>query len=376
MPNAETACEGTDPSEMFSERTTGQVMKELDKVIRSHRGIDYICDQVIEALESPAANVFGFLQERLSPDVILTEQILVDCQVFHAVRKKMELSGTAVDRSRGVSMAKKVFDALYSDLPDVLEEARKMLDNFKKYGTLRPNASTARDNFETQTGHANMTYLPNANATNHDSAVNVSGSHSRARPREVPEVPGNGELNINDPRSRAVNQNPYQSRLSLAKIRRSVASGFSQLGSKFSGSPGTGQPLHVVKRKFMELTIEQEIPADQQVQLIHNCLSGIANAFFYSSVRNSSPDISAAFSRLEARFDSKQHQAQALNYLKRLTFQGIKSEKGFSDVEVLNAAHARILKYIPQCRPSFQGLHQDGHMSTIMADIVDRKVLG
>ena len=79
----------------------------------------------------------------------------------------------------------------------------------------------------------------------------------------------------------------------------------------------------------------------------------------------------AAFSRLETRFNSKQHQAQALNYLKRLTFAGIKSEKGCSDIEVLNEAHARILEYNPQCGPSFQGCHQDGHMSTIMAEIVD-----
>ena len=271
MPNAETAYEGTDASEMFSEGATGQVMKELHKVNRSYHGIDYICDQVIEALESPVANVFGFLQERLSPDVILTEQSLVDRQVFHAVRKIMELSGTAVDRSTGVSMAKKTVEAFYSDLPDVLEEARKMLDNFKQYGTLRPKSPTARDNYETQTGRANMTYRPNANATNHGSAVNVSGSHSPSRLHEGPEVPGNGELNNNYPVSRVTNQNPYQSRLSLATNRQSVASGFSQLGSKFSGSPGTGQPLHVVKRRFMELIFEQEIPADQQVQLIHNC---------------------------------------------------------------------------------------------------------
>ena len=130
---------------MFSEGATGQVMKELDKVNRSHRGIDIICDQVIEALESPVANVFGFVQERLSPDVILTEQSLVDLHVFHAVRKIMELSGTAVDRSRGVSMAKKIVEAFYSDLPDDLEEARKMLDNLKQYGTIRPKSPTLRE---------------------------------------------------------------------------------------------------------------------------------------------------------------------------------------------------------------------------------------
>ena len=108
-----------------------------------------------------------------------------------------------------------------------------------------------------------MTYRPNANATNHSSAVNISGSHSPSRPPEGPEVLGNGELNNNYPGSRVANQNPYQSRLSLAKNRQSVSSGFSQLGSKFSGSPGTVQPLHFVKRRFIELMFEQEIPADQ-----------------------------------------------------------------------------------------------------------------
>ena len=35
----------------------------------------------------------------------------------------------------------------------------------------------------------------------------------------------------------------------------------------------------------MELNSEQEMFADQQVQLIHDCLSGIKNEYFYSSVR-------------------------------------------------------------------------------------------
>ena len=284
-------------------------------------------------------------------DIILAEQILVYRQVFHALRKIMELSATSVNRSRGVSMDRKIFDALHSDLLDVLEETWKMLDNIEQYGTLRPNAPTARDNYESQTSRANMTYGPNANVTNHDSAVRFSGPHSRSWLREVPYVPGNGELNKSDPLFRFVNQNRYQSRLSFAKNRQSVVSRFSQLGSKFSGSPGTGQPLHVVKKRFMDLMFGQEISPDQQVQLIHNCLSGIENECFYSSVHNSSPDIDAAFSRLETRFDSKKHQSQAVNYLKRLTFPGLKSEKGCRDIEVLNEAHARILEYIPQSGP-------------------------
>ena len=138
----------------------------------------------------PSCQCFVFLQERLPPDIILTEWILVNLQVFDAVRKIIELSSTFLDRSRGVSIAKKIVDALYSELPDVLEEARKMLGNFKQYGTLLPNAPTARDNYETQTGRANMTYRPNSNATNHDSAAIVSGSHIPSCLREGPEVPG------------------------------------------------------------------------------------------------------------------------------------------------------------------------------------------
>lgn len=62
-------------------------------------------------------------------------------------------------------------------------------------------------------------------------------------------------------------------RPSLAKNRQAVAHGFSHDDQKFSGSPGSGSPLDMVKKKFAELVFEQEIPPNEQVQLTHNCLA-------------------------------------------------------------------------------------------------------
>ena len=78
-----------------------------------------------------------------------------------------------------------------------------------------------------------------------------------------------------------------------------------------------------------------------------------------------------AFEMLEQRFSSKQHHSQALTYLKRLSFTGIKNEKNCSDLEALSIANERILQQVPQCGPSYQGEHQDGHKTQFLADIVD-----
>ena len=129
--------------------------------------------------------------------------------------------------------------------------------------------------------------------------------------------------------------------------------------------------MHLVKRKFNELIFEQEIPRSQTVQLIHNCLSGIANEYFYSNVRDVAKTPDEAFKALENRFNSKQHHSQALAYLRRLSFEGIKNEKSCSNLEALSIAHSQIIEYIPQYGLSYQNEHQDGHMSEFLAFMVD-----
>lgn len=68
-----------------------------------------------------------------------------------------------------------------------------------------------------------------------------------------------------------------------------------------------------------------------------------------------------AFVMLERHFSSKQNHSQSLTYLKRLSFKAIKSEKWCSDIQALSIANWRILQHVPQCVPSYQGGHQDGH---------------
>lgn len=70
------------------------------------------------------------------------------------------LSVTTVDRSKGVSMAKKIVDSLYQDLSKFMEEAKRMLDNFKDYGTTRRSSPTLRQNLENQASPSNWTYSP------------------------------------------------------------------------------------------------------------------------------------------------------------------------------------------------------------------------
>ena len=89
----------------------------------------------------------------------------------------------------------------------------------------------------------------------------------------------------------------------LAKNRQAVANGLNQKDYTFSGSAGTGIALHLVKQKFNELIFEQEIPQSQTVQLIHKCLSGIANEYFHSNVHDVAKTTDEAFKALENRFN-------------------------------------------------------------------------
>lgn len=118
---------------------------------------------------------------------------------------------------------------------------------------------------------------------------------------------------------------------------------------------------------------QQEIPDTDQVQFMLNCLSGIAQEYFYSTVRNTAGNSEMAFNMISDEFTSKQHQSQALAYVRRLSFSGIKNEKSCSNIEALAMAHSCILEYIPQWGPSYQNEHQEGHMSEFLPGIVGRQ---
>ena len=257
-------------------------------------------------------------------------------------------------------MPNKVSTALYSGYPELLEHANDMLSNYKTYGTIfkvvTPNEGSPAPLSPTP---GSLTYRPRL--MDADRRKDQIDSEKEERGNRLKYASGPDH-------DRSKRTQTYSN---LAKNRQAVANGFNQKDYKFSGSPGTGLALHLVKRKFNELIFEQEIPQSQTVQLIHNCLSGIANDYFYSNVRDVAKTPDEALKALENRFNSKQHHSQALAYLRRLSFEGIKNEKSCSNLEALSIAHSRIIEYIPQCGPSYQSEHQDGHMSEFPASMVD-----
>ena len=106
---------------------------------------------------------------------------------------------------------------------------------------------------------------------------------------------------------------------------------------------------------------------------MHNSLPGIPQESFYSTVRRTAGDSEIAFNMISDRFTSKQHQSQALAYLRRLSFSVIKNEESCSDIEALATAHSRILENSPQGGPSHQNEHPEGQLSEFLAGIVDRQ---
>ena len=234
-------------------------------------------------------------------------------------------------------MPNNIFDAIYHDYPDITEQCQHWIKSFQY-----PQLQTSLTYVPPTADNAQSDTSPNNNNNNNQNKTTVETAQTKSN---------------------------HQS--SLAKQRQAVGSGFFNESTKFTGSRMSGQPLHVVKRRFKELIFEQEIPESQTVQLIHNCVSGVSNGYFYTCVRDATNNMDEAFKMLEERFSSKQHHSQAITYLKRLTFQGIKNEKSCSDLEALSIANDRILRQVPQCGPSYQGEHQDGHKTQFLADIVD-----
>lgn len=81
---------------------------------------------------------------------------------------------------------------------------------------------------------------------------------------------------------------------SLAKNRQAIAYGFNHRDKKNPGSPSSGLPLRDVGKK-LGVVHEQEIPENEEVQLIHSSLSSNANEYFYSSMRRQSGTSEEAF---------------------------------------------------------------------------------
>lgn len=306
----------------------GKIKREIDKADQSSQEISCLIADILEITNLPKSEILPAIQERFTPDVLMNNATWKDRKIFYIIRELLEQIGTQVSRSQGVPMPNKIFEAIYANNGEIINQCHEIIKSFQYPNIQIPSYPTA--------SNSNQSQGQSPAQTHHNGSSDATTKT-----------------------------------YSLAKQRQAVGSGFYNESSKFTGSRLSGQPLHVVKRKFQELIFEQEIPSDQIVQLMHNCLSGVANDYFYTCIRDVTNDMEVAFGMLEKRFSSKQHHSQALTYLKRLSFRGIKSEKSCSDLEALSIANERILQHIPQCGPSYQGEHQDGHKTQFLADIVD-----
>lgn len=326
----------TTPATHLNDSQRAKVKREIDKADQTAREIACIVSDINDLLGLPINEILPSIQELFTPDVLLNSATWKDRQVFYILRVLLNQIGVEVSRTPGVAMPNKIFDAIFGAYPEINQQCHALIKSYQY-----PNL------------HQSLTYVP-PSLQNPDSATSLPNDVTAATPE------------LRKDQNASSNQ-----RMSLAKQRQAVGSGFYNDSSKFTGSRLSGQPLHIVKRKFQELIFEQEIPEDQIVQLLHNCLSGVANDYFYTYIRDSTNNMDEAFEMLERRFSSKQHHSQALTYLKRLSFQGIKNEKNCTDLEALSTANERILQQVPQCGPSYQGEHQDGHKTQFLADIVD-----
>ena len=137
-------------------------------------------------------------------------------------------------------MPNKIFEAIFHDFPDTIKECQEMIKSYQY-----PQAQTS------------LTYIP---ANNNNVSSETSPESQQIHP--------SNNVNNNNTRS------------SLAKQRQAVGSGFSTSHPSSPDLDCQDSPLHVVKRRFKELIFEQEIPGNQTVQLMHNCLTGVANDYF------------------------------------------------------------------------------------------------
>ena len=119
----------------------------------------------------------------------------------------------------------------------------------------------------------------------------------------------------------------------LAKNGKAFTNVFPHKDENVSRSPGTGIPLHFVKRNFEELVLEQRISEKDRVQMMQKCLSSVGQEYFCSPIRRTVANSEIAFNMISDRLSSKKHQSQALSYLCQLSFSGIMNEMSCSDIE-------------------------------------------
>ena len=96
----------------------------------------------------------------------------------------------------------------------------------------------------------------------------------------------------------------------------------------------------------------------------------MALGFHYKQIRDILKAIEEAFTALEKRINSPQHQAQVRTYLNSMNIENIKKEKNCSNLQALETAHSRISDTVPNCGKDYQ---QESHYCDFLERVVQRQ---
>lgn len=290
--------------------------REIDKTDQSFSHVRSVCAIVKDAVDRDIDSIQDFLQELLPPDMLFDTECQINNRVFFTVRRLLEDIGVvqAMDRSRE-RISIKVARALFTN-DDEREEAEDRIKEFvaSKQTRMTSGTDVARNG---------------ANATR----LQTSDNHS------------------------------------LPRNKAAVASAFKE-EDKFTGSVSGKVPLHRVRNRFLDAVRDQAIPRQEEVSILHCCLSGMALDFYYKQIRDISMSKENAFSLLEKQFNSLQHQAQARTYINSMDIDTIKKEKSCSTLEALEIAHSRINDTVPNCGREYQ---QESHYCDFLERIVQHQ---
>ena len=116
-----------DPSAQLSQRNLDSIKKHISKLDRTHSLIENICVELEEAIELPAEEMVSLLDVCLSPDVLVVEPPKEKTQIFRAIGKEIEACRVQGSYATGIPLPNKVIEALFSDIPDVLNDAKQMI---------------------------------------------------------------------------------------------------------------------------------------------------------------------------------------------------------------------------------------------------------
>lgn len=112
---------------MFTDQERSRIEKELSRIPCGVSNIDQIYEYLELSLELPEEDILEFLLNELTPDIILTNEIMDGRQILSAVRMIFEKIGISVDHTHGIQIQNKIMNVVFAEGPILIQKSLKML---------------------------------------------------------------------------------------------------------------------------------------------------------------------------------------------------------------------------------------------------------